>query len=205
MARCNVIETGDNPNILASDNGPDNSRGWLEDHYWEPCTNICLEDSCAYYNTGLTKDLSDDEFLDEDTAEGAHWCWTDEINAKLGTAGSMCNCMSEHTDSAVGDEYKYWIHPDIEEFCSPCHRRDNSLTCNGESTGNICSNMAKKVGYPEEISGEQINKIWGTGGLPPESCQGVLTENNCYFCNCNPNLEICDTCFQDGGVYECSP
>jgi hypothetical protein len=110
--------------------------------------------------------------------------------------------MSGHTDSDVGDEYKYWIHPDIEDFCSPCNRRDNSLACNGESTGNICSNMADNVGG---MTAEQINKIWGTGGLPPGGCRGVLTENNCYSCNCNPNLEICDDCDQTDGVYECSP
>ena len=209
-ARCNSIETPGNSSVLDNDNGPGN-HGWLEDHYWEPCANICLEDPCAYYNTELDPDPDEDadSLYDtgDDEREGAHWCWTDGINAKLETEGSMCNCMSEHTNSNIGDEYKYWIHPDIEDFCSPCSRQDNSLTCNVESTGNICRDMANNVGQ-EEMTAEQINKIWGTGGEPPESCQGVLTENNCYSCNCSTfeiaNPSFCDDCTKTSEVYDCA-
>ena len=189
--KCNSVG-----NVLTDDHGPDDDRGWLD--YWEPCGTICKFDSCAYYNTGLTDDLSDDEFLDENTKEGARWCWTNDSDA----VGGLRYCMINHT-TADTDDAKYWNHPDIEGFCSACNRVEKNGT--DARTGNICGEMASNVGA-ENVDIE----VWNTGGLPlpPEGCQGALRTNNCYSCNCSTfntaNQDFCNACSPIGGIYECA-
>ena len=209
-ARCNSMGTIEHPSVLDNDNGL-GDHGWLENNYWEPCANICLEDDCAYYNTELdpydVDDLpvnNDDSLYDfnDDRKEGAHWCWTNEIGfGDLGTEGHLYNCMSIHIDADT-DDAKYWNHPDVAGFCSVCNRLDIDGT--DERTGNICGEMAINVGNVNPA-------VWGDLGDPNNpTCQGALGSNNCYSCNCGnfktANLDFCDTCTPDANeVYECSP
>ena len=207
-ARCNSMGTIEHPSVLDNDNGL-GDHGWLENNYWEPCANICLEDDCAYYNTELdpydVDDLpvnNDDSLYDfnDDRKEGAHWCWTNEIGfGDLGTEGHLYNCMSIHIDADT-DDAKYWNHPDVAGFCSVCNRLDIDGT--DERTGNICGEMAINVGNVNPA-------VWGDLGDPNNSiCQGALGVNNCYSCNCvtfeAANSEICNACTQTGEVYDCA-
>ncbi|MEA3273201.1 MAG: hypothetical protein U9Q72_01220 [Patescibacteria group bacterium] len=189
-----VSGTRCNGGVLDDDEGPDNERGWLD--YWEPCANICLQDPCAYYNTGLTNSLNPNELLDEVAKRnGAHWCWTNGAGSGFGapeTPGTLYNCMLSHTNDDNGDDAKYWNHPDVEGFCSVCNRLDVTGIDTYARTGNICRAMADNVDGVNDT-------VWGNLGKPINSeDQGALGLDDCYSCNCagfeTAYPDFCNTC-----------
>jgi hypothetical protein len=189
-----------NDEILTDDNGPnpDNGgRGWLE--YWEPCGNIC-EDPCAYYDTSLdpyeegeTDDQESSLYNVANTSEkeGAHWCWTNTDILSSSPAyedqGSICYCMYNHNfGENPSSDANYWKHPDVEGFCDPCNRLEGMSSACGGEVGSICSDLAENgKDYFDNVT--TYEDIWGDLGEPPADCQGTLSINNCYSCNC-PNF-----------------
>lgn len=214
-ATCPLTDTnGDtipDRNGLEADPGPSGgvNRGWL--NFWPECSGTCFADPCAYYDTDVdntsypSNNLFASSNLIAGNNQGAHWCWTERLNRIAAGEGTMCECMELHPN-----ELRYWSHPDVAavNFCSPCYRLSQNIrttlginSCDGttgEMTGNACAAAPAGVNAA----------VWGLAGLPPLACRGVLTDTNCWACNCPAfraanSASFCDNPARCNGVYNC--